>query len=210
MREEFGWLALMHASVTGLYLGAAVGVGASYSGFPVLAWSRFGAQLCVLAGVIGRTGRLFSWIPLHNLRAAALRYWQFPLINSASVFLNTLPIFIISAYHDGRMIGWYALTTWILDIPLGMMSSSVSSVYYRAGAEAYNQNPSWLRPIYLKTVGRLSLLAAPLVVFVRFVVPVAGGFIFGEGWDPAGVIMQLVLDWKVSELLTVPESDLVA
>ncbi|HQU70716.1 MAG TPA: oligosaccharide flippase family protein [Calditrichia bacterium] len=131
-----------------------------------------------------------------RLKSLAWQYRKFPIFNTSNVFLNNfsleLPVFMMAVYFDEATIGLYSLAMRLLVVPLNLLGTSVSRVYFQAASEAYNESPGKLLALYKETVGKLSLIGLAPVVVILVAAPTLVALIFGENWREAGVYMQLL------------------
>ena len=99
---------------------------------------------------------------------------------------------MMAVYFDEATIGLYSLAMRLLVVPLNLLGTSVSRVYFQAASEAYNESPGKLLALYKETVGKLSLIGLAPVVVILVAAPTLVALIFGENWREAGVYMQLL------------------
>lgn len=125
--------------------------------------------------------------------SAFKKHIQYPRYFLATEFINNginqLPVFLLGALSSTSSVGHYNMSLRILGMPISFVSSSVSDVFRQRATEDY-QTKGTCRPIFMKTLGALSLLAiVPFVVIVFF-----GSDIFawalGEQWRSAGTYTQ--------------------
>jgi len=107
-----------------------------------------------------------------------------------SNFAQQLPMFIFSMYSGVQSVGWFSRSRQILGLPINYISSSISEVYKQKASDAYRNNPSALRPLFLKTFGYLFIFSVlPFVIIIIFS-PLLFAFFFGENWRQAGIFTQ--------------------
>ncbi len=139
------------------------------------------------------------------------RYKSFPLFGTWSVLINSamihLPIIIISNFQTPLIVGFYALSNRVLQMPMALFNSGLSQVFLKNASD--NKSNSLVGPLVTKTLIRLIMLS----IFPIFVILLIGedifSFIFGENWILAGKYLQILSLWAFSAFLVQPLSQLV-
>ncbi|MCB0261888.1 MAG: oligosaccharide flippase family protein [Calditrichaeota bacterium] len=139
----------------------------------------------------------FNEISFSKLKKLLVYYRKFPLVNTSMVFLNNfsleLPVFMLSKFYGADVVGLYMLANRLSVIPISLVGTSVSQVYFQAASEAFNTNPSELNKIYQKTIRKLSLIGLIPTAAIFFLAPLLVGFIYGAEWTSAGVYMKIII-----------------
>jgi O-antigen/teichoic acid export membrane protein len=133
-------------------------------------------------------------ISLKDVRSLLKAYRNFPLYTMPteliSNFSQQLPLFIFSTFSGPASVGLFNRSRQILALPINYISGSISEIYKQKSSEAYRNNRSSLRLLFLKTLGSLFLVSVvPFIVLVVFA-PDLFAFFFGENWREAGVFTQ--------------------
>lgn len=128
------------------------------------------------------------------IRENIVRYQQFSIYTLPtevlSNFTQQLPLFIFSIFSGVQSVGWFSRSRQILGIPITYFSSSIGEVYKQKASDVFRNNPADLRPLFIKTLLHLSLVAiVPFLGIVLFA-PVVFAIAFGENWREAGVFTQ--------------------
>ncbi|AMV12451.1 hypothetical protein GT3570_16205 [Geobacillus thermoleovorans] len=133
---------------------------------------------------------------LSKIKEQALTYKEYPQFNMASAFLDTmslqLPALCVSKTYSSVDLGYYNLTTRTISMPLSVISTSVSQVFFQKISEAYNQCKP-LRPIILNTAKYLSLISIFPLLILLFFGPQLFSFVFGEKWSVAGEFARILV-----------------
>jgi O-antigen/teichoic acid export membrane protein len=135
-----------------------------------------------------------------EVRYLIARYSNLPRVSVPASLINAIaqhsPIILVGILFGPVSTGMYALTTKVLNKPTALISNSVSSVFKREAAKAYNLTGN-CRSIYVKTF--VVLLAISFLPFVTIIIaaPPLFAWIFGEGWSEAGTYAQIlaILVW---------------
>ena len=130
-KKRFGLLSVSQvvqtASINGLELGVGVAGFAQAGG---LIWSRVLGSIVGPMILGGRTWRadgrmLRQGVSWHGMVAGISRYRKFPLYSTGSALLNSiswqLPTFLLSSFFTSAVVGWYALGTRVLRLPMSLI-----------------------------------------------------------------------------------------
>jgi len=177
--------------------------------------------------IIGQTvGQLVSCIGLfhqfknphfltkkYTLKKLALlkRYKKFPLMNSWIGILNTgstqAPILMLGILFNPLIVGYFALATRILQIPMTLIGSAIGQVYYQEAAEQLHDDKK-LKDL-TQNLHKKLLLAG---IIPTFCILIGGDWIFaivfGETWREAGVYAQSLSVWLFFVFASSPLSNI--
>lgn len=146
-----------------------------------------------------------------RIKHNALKYRDFPLINTWHALMDSVQangvVFIISYFFGSSSLGLYSLTLRALRIPISLIGSSVSQVFYQRASEVYS-NGGDLNKLVRKTMIRLAIIALPIFISIFFFAPWAFGVIFGKGWHPAGVYARILSPWLLLNFIVSPVSQI--
>jgi len=169
---------LLHGSPAGLLLGEV---------FTKL----MGTGLVFFSGINRRLGELmrhFSWA---RIRAVAYEYREYPLYVASGGYLNTLalqlPTLLLTSAFGPAVVGLYAFSTSLLEVPLNLVGLAISPVFLQKATETHQQEPARLPALCLDLYNKLLYLG--LVPFG--IITVYGDwifrFVFGARWEAAGL-----------------------
>ena len=158
-----------------------------------------------------RSGAVAAGAPrvVGRLRAAALRYRQFPLFALWSSLLSIIsqqaPILILAAIFDATVVGWFSITVRVLLLPSAIVGNAVGQVFYarvsRSDLEDITRTSATLyRSLVTLGAGPMWLLA----IGGEY----AFGLVFGDAWREAGQYAQWLAPWLLLEFVTSPLSPL--
>ena len=127
---------------------------------------------------------------------ALKRYKKFPLFGTWIVLVNSLmlqlPILIISNYYSAMVVGYFALSNRMLQMPMALFNSGVSQVFLKSASE--NKSASDISTLVFKTLSRLIMIG----VFPLLVIAIIGedlfSIVFGNQWIEAGQYTQVFLN----------------
>lgn len=131
-----------------------------------------------------------------NIRKLLRIYKKFPIYNTPSVFLNNfsmyLPIFMVSSFFDKTLLGIYAIANQYAVMPINLVGTSVSQVYYQAAAELYNKDAKSLMGIYLQTIKKVALIGLAPILAIAIFAPGLSKIFFTAEWADVGIYMQIL------------------
>lgn len=155
-------------------------------------------------------GNSINW---YEVKSVFSRYRDFPLVSTPHALMNTIsssfPIFSLGYFFSSTITGYYSLGLRIIQLPLGVISSSIQSVLYEKVVNLYNAN-SKITPFlkkYLLLTFSISII--PYLIFV-IAAPNLFAVIFGESWRQAGDYIVILSPWLYIVFLTSPLSFLPA
>ncbi len=145
-----------------------------------------------------------------DIVAGLRRHHKFPLYSTWSALLNSiswqLPTFLLSAFFSSAVVGYYALGTRLLRMPMSLIGSAIAQVFFQRAAEA-KENGSLAMVVEsafrrLVMIGMFPLLLLTIIGRDLFIV------VFGANWAEAGVYAQILSVWTFFWFISSPLSTL--
>jgi O-antigen/teichoic acid export membrane protein len=209
-KKKFNEFALMKISQVLLTQFSMIGFGWFYADILTLFVCYIFGLIFATILFINKSLMNISFNSFQAIRQIAFRYKKFPLINSTSVFLNTLlnelPVFFIVKYFSLEMVGLYMLANRLVILPMNLIGTSVNKVYFQTASDTYNHNPRKLMDTYIQTVKRLSMIGLLPLIIIIFLAPFFIQLIFGQEWAFTGTIMQILAIGMFLKFITSPIS----
>jgi lipopolysaccharide exporter len=143
-------------------------------------------------------GRLFrqSW-NLGEIRRLVKRHRNFPLYGTWSILLNSLswqlPTFFLSASFSSSVVGYYALGTSLLRLPMDLIGGAIGLVFFERAARARLEGA--LPRLVEETFRRLVSLGLFPLLLLTFIGRDLFVLVFGAKWAEAGVYTQILSVW---------------
>jgi len=139
---------------------------------------------------------LLKKVKLKALFKSLKRYKDFPLFTTPRRYLGditvSLPIIFITSLYGNEVVGLFGLANSVIQLPMNIIGSSVSNVYYAECAELRYSNPSNINSLSKKLLKTLVLIGlVPLIILVLFG-PQMFSFVFGSQWEEAGQYARLL------------------
>ena len=146
--------------------------------------------------------------PKDALRAVALRYRDFPLLNTPHAFAgalqDSLAMILIAAWSGDASAGYWALALRYLKAPAGLVGGALSQTLYprlvhaKSGAEAL--------AVVRQAMAVLMALALPLMAALMGWGPQLFERVFGERWHDAGELARALAPYVALHFIASPLS----
>ena len=121
------------------------------------------------------------------------KYKDFPIFNMPHMVVTSLKIngtvILISMFFGNIAVGYYSLAMRVLIMPVSIIGTSISQVYYQKISNMY-ANDIDISTITFKTIKILILIAIPLFTILYFIAPTIFTFVFGKEWSTVGLYVQ--------------------
>ena len=138
------------------------------------------------------------------------RHRKFPLFGTGSALLNTiswqLPTVLLAAFFSPAIVGYYALGTRLLRLPMSLIGGAIAQAFFPRATEAKADGTlaGLVEGAFRRLVafGMFPLLILTVVGRDLFVV------LFGEAWAEAGVYTQILSVWSFFWFISSPLSTL--
>jgi lipopolysaccharide exporter len=150
---------------------------------------------------------LFSHITAAKIITLAKRYSHFPKFTMWSGLLNIaslqIPVILLGLFFSATIVGLFSLSHRVISIPMSVMGSSVSQVFYQRSVEIKN-NKKELENLTVKTYKKLIQVGvAPFSIILVFG-DLIFAFVFGSEWRIAGEYAQILSLWILLVFITSP------
>lgn len=131
----------------------------------------------------------------NQVTAVVKKYKNQPLFSVPAIFFNAasyslLPFFINSMF-DAREVGLYSISFRLLGVPLALISTNVSRVFFQKASKQYNKHGDFSK-LYLQTALLLFAIALPMTIFLYFAGERLIVVVFGTAWANAGLYIKLL------------------
>ena len=150
-------------------------------------------------------------IEVRSIRKQMKKYKDFPLVNSLHAFSDILrtsgAVMLISTFFGTAVLGFYALSLRVLQVPIGIVGSALGQVLYRKFSHLHNEEEA-LYPHVKKVMFRLLLIAIPAFTILFFIAPDLFSFVFGQEWRVAGEYSQILIPYLFMNFLLSPISQI--
>jgi len=151
-------------------------------------------------------------ITVKGIVDAFKKYINFPKYDIWSALLNTisvmLPIFILTSNFNQTIVGYYSLAYMVLQLPITLIGSSISQVFFQKAAEAKNISKELLRKTVEKTIKPLIFLIFYPTILLILICPELFSFVFGVKWEESGNYARYLSLWIGISFISSPISTL--
>jgi O-antigen/teichoic acid export membrane protein len=142
-------------------------------------------------------------------KAMAREYKSFPLYifpgNLLNTFSNYLPPVMLATLGYGfDMVGFYGYAILVLDLPIRLMGSGVSSVFLPKANDLLAERPDELGPATWRLFKNMMLLSVAAVGFIFVVGEPLYSLCFSERWAPAGRLAEILTIYYFFRLVSAP------
>lgn len=184
-------------------------------------WLNYGVIALAFAQIIGSSAgvrvlikrswsdfkKYWSKISTLKLKRNLLVHKNFPKYSATEALLNTagihVPILII-ATAVSKEAGFLLLATRIMIIPMGLIGSAVSQVYYAHASAA--KNLSVLSNLTIKSIRDLIKLGVGPILIIGIISPKIFPIIFGKEWERSGELILWMTPWFIMQFIVSPIS----
>ncbi len=152
---------------------------------------------------------LFKAVTWKRIKDLAIRYKRFPIFTSWSTTANTLstqitPIILVF-FFDPTIVGYYALANMVVFLPVGLIGTATSQVFFQKASEEKNRTGS-IRNIVREIQQRLVSIG----MFPMFILIIIGtdlfSFVLGSQWYAAGEYAGILAPWVLFVFIASPLS----
>jgi O-antigen/teichoic acid export membrane protein len=140
--------------------------------------------------------QIFDNFNLKELSSVAYRYKEFPLYTTPRRYLGditiSLPVLFITSLYGSGVVGFFGLANSVIQLPMNIIGTSISNVYYAECASLRNTNPLRIKELSDKLLKVLVIIGiVPLGILIIFG-PQLFSFVFGSEWLDAGNYARLL------------------
>lgn len=144
---------------------------------------------------------------LTSTRELLYRYRDFPKYRTMQHFLNTLslniPGILFASFYSPTALGYYWLAYRIIAAPSALIGTATQKVFFQRAAEIAGKGQSLYAELKHKTL-ILFLCGLPIFGALAILCPLAFGPLFGEEWQPAGVVAGWLTLWMFTSFANGP------
>lgn len=134
-------------------------------------------------------------------------YWRYPVFSASSAALQAacimLPAVLVATLYGPAMAGFFALAQRAVALPLRLLGESASQVFL---GEIRDRDHAGLIRLFKRVAALFAGLGLIVLLPLAWVGPWLFSFVFGEAWQEAGIIFQLLAPLYLTRLLVTPIS----
>ena len=187
----FGWVGLLLSEVVGRFFG-----------------------IRELLSSVKNTTLIFHALPeKREINRVFLKYQKFAIFGLPSAFINTfstvVPVLFISSLFGVAQAGQFALVQRMFGIPIVLISSSFSDVFYSKMTKLVKLNSLDAQNFFWSIAKILFLIASTISVALFFTIEYVVELIFGAKWKIAGEMAKVLVPWVFSQIAVSPLSTVI-
>lgn len=187
--------------------GSQLAGGAASLGAAGLIGSAFIGQFVALADMFHRVRKQLLRQPSSSVRRVMVEHKDMPMISAPTAAMDTIRTsgiqLLISASFSAATLGQFSQAWRLLQTPMGLITSSLSQVFYQKLATTSRGEMS--RTV-LRTVRHAALLGAVPFALIWLLAPPLFPIVFGAPWAQAGLIAAALTPWVYVNFVTSPIS----
>jgi O-antigen/teichoic acid export membrane protein len=138
----------------------------------------------------------------------AREYSRYPKLSVPEALANTagsdVPVLLIASAAIGPEAGYLMLALRVMGMPMVLVGSSVSQVFFAESASKYRDGQ--LAEFTYSTMRQLLLAGAPVVILAALLSPMVFPMVFGLGWERAGTLMAWLAPAMLLQFVASPVS----
>ena len=128
-----------------------------------------------------------------NLKKVGLKHKKQALFSTPALFANNFSYSSINLFIDSLFgtaaLGFYSISYRLLGLPLTIVSSNVSRIYFEEASRATEKQGNYFH-LFKRTVLVMVAIAIPMTVVLMAFAPPVCGFVFGKQYFIAGVYLR--------------------
>lgn len=150
-----------------------------------------GLVAMLFGGIHHRLAELTSVFNWRRIKSVAYEYRQFPMYLLPTSYINVLaaqlPIFFLTKGFGTGMVGLYAFSTSLLELPINVLGSAISPVFTQKALETHHTHPEKLADLCVSMFNKLFYLGLLPFGIITIFGDWIFKFAFGARWEMAGV-----------------------
>ena len=143
------------------------------------------------------------------IKLLAFKYINFPIFNSFQALMDSFQMnaftYFIAFFYGNYYLGFFALAIRILMMPMNLIGSSISQIFYQEASFQFNDGKD-IAVLMRKTLKKSIFFATPILIVILFFAPLLFMLIFGKDWEVAGVYAQIIAPWILLDFVRAPLS----
>jgi O-antigen/teichoic acid export membrane protein len=156
-----------------------------------------------------RTGiKVLSRISFKESIAVGKKYKKYPLNllpgNLINRYTSDLPIYLLTAYFSPAITGAFVLANSLMNIPVNVIGTSISSVFLQRANELFLRDPKELSYFAGQTNRKLLLVGAPVFGILFGFGDLIFTIGFGSEWTLAGQFAIILSTYFIFKLVSSP------
>lgn len=157
---------------------------------------QFISSIMFILAIIKRYINELSLISISGMKKQWARFYKLAITLTLSHGLqgiySQLPTLFIAKYFDLMTIGFVALSTKVVTLPISVISSAFGDVFRQKATEEYHKTGTF-NTIFISTLKKTFAISIIPFCLTFFFAPPLFGFVFGNEWVKAGEYLQIII-----------------
>ncbi len=180
------------------------------TGIPLMCGHLLGrliATATMFVSVSGDLVRLRDQLDRGSIRAAARRYWRFPVFSGIGILVgrsaHEVPKLMLAACFAPQLLGYFSLGMRVLGAPATIIGQATSNVFFPRISK-YRHDAARSRALLLKACFYLlAMVSLPMLILAIWADWIFA-FVFGAEWAPAGHYARLLIPMIAAQFIVAP------
>jgi O-antigen/teichoic acid export membrane protein len=193
LAREMKFRSLEIRTIVATAASCAVGIGMALAGAGP--WAIIGQHLVITSVSTALLWRASAWRPqaifsiesLRSMAAYTSNVFGTRVLIWASINLDN---FLVGKFAGAGALGAYSIAFNLMSTPLKRIASPLTSVLFPAFSRM--RDPERIGPAWLRAVGVMAAITVPITLGVIPVAPELIGVLFGDEWDAAIPLLQIL------------------
>lgn len=142
-----------------------------------------------------------------NIVAGVKRHKKFAIFSTWGILLNNvsrqIPVWILGVFFTPSIVGFYALISAVVSVPVSLLGDSVMQVFYQKASEMHNRQQNFSDVVEAVVKGMVLICTFPSLLIMLVGNDIVG-VVFGSQWLEAGVYLQILSPWLLFLLIYSP------
>lgn len=134
-------------------------------------------------------------VNFEKIKYVAFEYKSFLLFSVPAAFMNSLTYnatnLCIESLYGMEILGYYSLAYRILLVPLSLISTNVSKVFFAQASKEFNETKCFNNS-FIKCVKYLFYMSIPVMLAIYYFSPMVCSLFLGERWIVSGEYIRLL------------------
>jgi lipopolysaccharide exporter len=152
---------------------------------------------------------LFKAVTIDRIKHLAVRYIRFPMFTSWSTVANTISLqltpILLAFFFTTDIVGYYAVASMIVFLPMGLIGSAISQVFFQKACEERNRIGNIRNIVYQVQQRLISIGMFPMFMLI-IMGPDLFRFFLGFQWSIAGEYAGILSPWILLVFIASPLS----
>lgn len=156
-------------------------------------------------------GLILKFVKIDKIIQVFKRYKKFPLFDLWGALLNSiswqLPTLMLGGFFSTKIVGYYAIASTVLGMPLNLIGGSLAQVFFQKASEIKHARAD-IHESVSGLLKRLLLIGLPPLLIVTISGKDLFAFIFGARWAEAGFYAQILSPYLFFYFIASPLSSI--